>query len=242
MVRIAICDDDVKETGAAEEVIRACCRKEEKICECRAYSNSKALLYEVEEGEYFDILLLDIEMPQMDGMALTGEIKKYLPDALVIFVTSYEKYVFKAFEVQPFRFVPKKFREEMLPAAVTDAMRLALDRDGKFYVAENQRQLEKIPLRSITYIWHQEKYAYIEKTNGEHTKVRRTLRQVYKELPQEDFMWMDRGCIVNLSQIARINGEDLILTDGTRLNVSRDRLTELKNRVREYWMEKGGLR
>lgn len=242
MVRIAICDDDEKETGMAEEVVKECCRREQKICECRAYSSSKALLYEVEEGEYFDILLLDIEMPELDGMALTGEIKRYLPDALVIFVTSYEKYVFKAFEMQPFRFVPKKCREEMLPAAVTEAMRLAFDRDGKYYIAENQRMLEKIPLRSITYIWHQEKYAYIEKTNGEHTKVRRTLRQVYKGLPQEDFIWMDRGCIVNLSQIARIDGEELILTDGTRLNVSRDRLTELKNRVREYWMEKEGLR
>ena len=125
---------------------------------------------------------------------------------------------------------------------MTGAMRLGFDRDGKYYGAENQRMLEKIPLRSITYICHQEKYAYIEKTNGEHTKVRRTLRQVYKGLPQEDFIWMDRGCIVNLSQIARIDGEELILTDGTRLNVSRDRLTELKNRVREYWMEKEGLR
>lgn len=241
MVRIAVCDDNEREAGTAEKVVRSCCRKEEKVCESRVFCNSRALLYEVEEGEYFDILLLDIEMPELDGMALTGKIKKYLPDALIIFVTSYEQYVYKAFEVQPYRFVPKAHIEEMLPVAVADAMRLAFDRDGKFYVAENQRMLEKIPLRSITYIWHQEKYAYIEKSNGEHTKVRKTLRQVYKELPQEDFMWMDRGCIVNLSQIARITGDDLILTDGTRLSVSKDRLTELKSRVREYWMEKGGL-
>ncbi len=105
----------------------------------------------MEDGEYYDILLLDIEMPGLNGIELTNKVKKYLPDAITIFVTSYEQYVYKSFEVQPYRFIPKKDAVKMLPAAVKDALGLAFEREGKFYVAENQRVLEKIPLKSITY-------------------------------------------------------------------------------------------
>lgn len=130
----------------------------------------------------------------------------------------------------------------MLPGAVEDALSLALDREGKFYIAENQKMLEKIPLKSITHIWHREKYAYIEKSNGEHTKVRRTLKQVYKELPKEEFVWVDRGCIVNLAQIMRITGDGITLADGTQLGTGREKITELKDRLRKYWVSKEGLR
>lgn len=241
MIRIAICDDDVKEAEAAGRIVERCCREKKMVCKSRIFHDSKALFYEVEDGEYYDVLLLDIEMPGLNGIELTNRVRKYLPDAITIFVTSYEQYVYKSFEVQPYRFIPKKNAGEMLPAAVRDALGLAAEREGKFYVAENQRVLEKIPLKSITYIWHREKYAYIEKSNREHTKVRKTLKQVYKELPEEEFVWVDRGCIVNLAQIQQITGEGILLTDGTRLGVGRERITELKDRLRGYWIGKEGL-
>ena len=211
------------------------------VCKRETFYDSSALLYEVEEGTYYDIFLLDIEMPGLDGIDLTNKIKKYLPDAITIFVTSYEQYVYKSFEVQPYRFIPKRNVGEMLPAAVEDALGLAAEREGRFYIAENQRQLEKIPLKSITYIWHREKYAYIEKSNREHTKVRKTLKQVYKELPKDDFVWVDRGCIVNLAQIQRIAGDSIFLADGISLGAGRERIAELKDRLREYWVSREGL-
>ena len=221
MIRIAICDDDVKGAETVGRIVERCCREKEIACKSRIFYDSKAFFYEVEDGEYYDVLLLDIEMPGLNGIELTNRVRKYLPDAITIFVTSYEQYVYKSFEVQPYRFIPKKNAGEMLPAAVRDALGLAVEREGKFYVAENQRVLEK--------------------SNREHTKVRKTLKQVYKELPEEEFVWVDRGCIVNLAQIQRITGEGILLTDGTRLGVGRERITELKDRLRGYWIGKEGL-
>lgn len=242
MIHVAICDDDAREAEMTGRIVESCFREKEMVCRSSIFYDSKNLFYEVEEGAHYDILLLDIEMPDLNGIELTDRIRKYLPDAITIFLTSYEQYVYKSFVVQPYRFIPKKDAGEMLPVAVKDALALAFGREGKYYVAENQRVLEKIPLRSITYIWHREKYAYIEKSNKEHTKVRKTLKQVYKELPEEDFVWVDRGCIVNLAQIQKITGEGIILTDGTCLGVGRERITELKDRLRGYWIEKEGLR
>lgn len=234
-VNIALCDDEAEKGKQIDTCVENWLTVHEKDYTKQIFSSSRGLLYEIEDGRNFDLLLLDIEMPDLDGMELTERIKKYLPDVLIIFITSHEKYVYESFKVQPFRFIPKKYLEKMLPSALEDAFIYLEKCLDKYFFAENQGGLEKIPTKSITHIWHKEKYAYIEKTNGERTKVRKTLKQVYEELPKEDFVWIDRGCICNLLQVSKINNGDIVLTDGTRLQVSRDRLTEVKTALRKYW-------
>lgn len=239
MIRIAICDDDPEMGKKISDIVLGCCQKSSIMFQKALFQGSKELLYEIEDGAYFDILFLDIEMPQMNGMELTEKLKFFLPDALVIFISSYSKYVYKSFKVQPFRFIPKAQIESMLPIAVNDVLRLATAREGKYIVVENKWTLEKIPAKSIVYIWHREKYVYIEKTDGKNTKVRKTLKNLYEELPPDEFVWVDRGCIVNLLQIESITGAEVLLKTGTKLSAGLDRLTDLKKKVRGYWLEKG---
>lgn len=241
MIHIGICDDNAEMGEKMNQVLEKCCEEIEIACKKSVFSNSKALLYEIEDKTYFDLFLLDIEMPEMDGIDLAGRIKKYLPDALLIFVTSYEKYVYESFKVQPYRFIPKREVDDMLPAAVRDALLLIAGQEGKYLVIENQRVLERIPVKHIAYIWHRGKYAYIERTDGSVAKVRKTLKQVYGELPAGDFVWADRGCILNISKITKITGEVIVLANGARIDVNKDRLIDLKNQVREYWVEKEGI-
>lgn len=241
MIHIAICDDDVFEGEKISRAVGQCSEEMKIVCKKSVFSNSRALLHEVEDGLYFDLFILDIEMPELDGINLTERIKRILPDALIVFLTSYEKYVYESFKVQPYRFVPKRYADDMFPAAVKDALKLIAAQEDKYMIIENQRVLEKVHIKHIAYIWHRGKYAYVEKTNGNVAKVRKTLKQVYEELPDEDFVWADRGCIINISKIAQITGEMIVLVNGARIDVNKDRLTGLKNRVRQYWVEKVGI-
>lgn len=237
MLKIAICDDEIEKGRQIDAWLNQCFNGKGIIYEKQLFSNSKALWYEIDDGTKFDLLLLDIEMPQLDGISLTEQIKTYLPDALVIFITSYEKYVYESFKVQPFRFIPKRYLKSMLPSALEDARNLLMKNQDRFLIAENQDGIEKIPTRSILYIWHREKYAYIERSNGETSKVRKTLKQVYEMLPEGDFVWIDRGCICNLAQISKITDGYIVLVNSMKLQGSRDRITEVKNIFRKYWTE-----
>lgn len=236
MIKIAICDDDVNKGIWVASYIERSLKEKALIFEKDVFSSSRNLLYEIEDGTKYDLLLLDIEMPNIDGIELTAHIKKYLPEALVIFITSYEKYVYESFKVQPFRFVPKRYAENMLSSAIDDALSVIEKNVTKYLFVENQEGLEKIPTKTIMYIWHREKYAYLERTNGKTTKVRKTLKQVFDELPKGDFVWIDRGCICNLMQISKIGDGYVWLLDGNKLPASRDRLTEVKSMLRKYWM------
>lgn len=237
MIRLAICDDIMRDEIHLDKYITSWMENQKIIYEKRIFTNSRSLLYEIEDGIEFDLLFLDIEMPELDGIALAEQIKKYLPEVLIIFVSSYEKYVYKSFEVQPYRFIPKKLIRQMLPGALRDAAAYIEKNSPAFYIVENQKGMEKIPLRSIYYIWHRGKYAYLEKGNGETSKVRKTLKQVFSELPSDDFVWIDRGCICNLTKISRLKGDIIYLDNGCSLPISKDRMTEIKDILLRYWTD-----
>lgn len=127
----------------------------------------------------------------------------------------------------------------MLPDAIKDALYLAEKQKNEFYVVENRETLRKIPIKNILYIWHQGKYVYIELADGKNIKVRKTLKQIFEELPAGDFMWADRGCIVGNMQIVKIDGKDIFLTNGKKVSVSQDRLNNARIQIKDYWMKRG---
>ena len=239
MIHIAVCDDDQKDLEEIDSMVRECCSQAENVYHREIFERSVELIDEIGKGKYFDIFLLDIEMPQIDGMELAARLRDYLPQAVVIFITSHEKYVYKSFEVQPFRFIPKSRMRRMLPSAIEDALRFVTEQEKEFYIVENQKILGKIPIRNILYVWHKGKYGYIEKADGGNIKVRKTLKQIFEELPAGDFVWADRGCIVGAMQIDSITSTEIVLTNGKRISVSQDRLVNVKNQIRDYWMKRG---
>ncbi|MEY8533208.1 response regulator [Blautia pseudococcoides] len=95
------------------------------------YTRSQKLLCHItEDGSHYDLILLDIEMAETDGMELAEKIKPFLPDVKIIFITSHLEYAIDAYELSIFRYVPKNDIEKRLTAAITDAVRLFLIEEG----------------------------------------------------------------------------------------------------------------
>lgn len=235
MLHIAVCDDDgavaAANAAAAEEVLLEC----GNIGRVATYTDSGNLLYDItEDGFYFDLILLDIEMPGSSGMELAGKIKPVLPNAKIIFITSHIEYAIDAFELSVFRYVPKQDREKRLFSAIRDAVKLLAIEDGRVYTIQTNSRLEKIPYREIYYIERDGKNATIVTESGT-SKVRKSLQQVYEELASEEFLYIDRGCIVNLIHVMQVKDGMAVLKNQTALPISRSHLKEVKEHINEYW-------
>ena len=94
--------------------------------------------------------------------------------------------------------------------------------------------MEKIPCREILYIQREGKNASIVSEHGIST-VRKSLQQVFEELSAEEFIYIDRGCIVNIIHIMQIKEGMAVLKNGVSLPVSRSHLQEVKERINTYW-------
>ncbi|MBP3486767.1 MAG: response regulator transcription factor [Roseburia sp.] len=235
MLHIAVCDDEetmaAANAAAAEEVLREC----GSIGRIATYTDSGNLLYDItEDGFYFDLILLDIEMPGSTGMEIARKIKPALPNAKIIFITSHIEYAVDAFELSVFRYVPKQDREKRLAAAIRDAVKLLAIEEGRIYTIQTSSRLEKIPYREILYIERDGKNATLVTESGA-SKVRKSLQQVCEELASEEFLYIDRGCIVNLIHVMQVKDGTAVLKNQTALPISRSHLKEVKERINEYW-------
>lgn len=235
MLRIAICDDDNSAVAAHKKIAETCLMQSSSAGEIVGYTTSGNLLYDItEDGFFFDLILLDIEMPGNTGMDIAEKIKPFLPNVKIIFITSHIEYAIDAFELSIFRYVPKDDIDKRLFCAIQDAIKLIELEDGKSYTIQTNSRFEKIPYKEIYYIQRDGKNASIS-TAGGISKVRKSLQQVYEELNAEEFIYIDRGCIVNMIHIMQIKNGMAVLKNSVSLPISRTHLQEVKVQINNYW-------
>lgn len=240
MLKIAICDDEPQAAAQEEAIVRDSLRACGVAGEVTRYTQSQTLLDDLtDDGFFYDLLLLDIEMPGLDGMEMARRCRAILPKVRIIFVTSHREYAIDAFELSIFRYVPKSDRETRLAAAVTDAAKLIQLEAGQTYTIQTASRLERISFQEILYIQREGKNARIVSASGT-AKVRKSLQQVFEELHAPEFVFLDRGCIANILQIRKISGGMAELSTGQRLPISRGHLQDVKEKINRFWGERIG--
>lgn len=235
MIRIAICDDEPDSILRNKEILQECTGRVKCIADTITYSNGEMLLSDILEDNFFlDLILLDIEMPNISGMEIVQSIKPKLPNVRVIFITSHIKYAIDSFELSIFRYVPKNDLEKRLTYAVTDALKLIMLENNKNYMVVTANRMEKVSFQDILYIQREGKNSAITTFNGV-IKVRKSLQSVREELDAEEFIFIERGCIVNLIQVTNIKNSMIYLKNQIELPISRSHLQEVKIALNSYW-------
>lgn len=238
MLYIAICDDERDTLKNLSKSVREYLKQNEELAEITEYDQSRMLLYDIQEKKYFDLILTDIEMPEMDGMNLAAGIREYLPEALIIFITSHMKYAIDAYELSIFRYLPKNLLEERLFHAMKDAVSMIHMQSEQHYTITLSNRLEKIPYKQILYVYKEGKNSTMVLLDGTVRKMRKSLSQLYIEFQSKDFVYVDRGTMVNLAYIVSMKGKMLELKSGFRLSASDTKIEEIKEKLCTFWGEK----
>lgn len=236
MLRIAICDDESKAILEHKLTVKNCL-KDYAPLDISTFTDSVNFMFAItEDRSVFDLVLLDIEMPRIDGMALAKSIHQTLPSAKIILVTSHLKYVLDAFALPVFRYVPKQNVRTRLPEVLMDAVKLIEKETADYLVIQDARRLERVPLKNILYIERVGHYAVIV-TALNRFKLRRSLKAVYEELDPRMFMMISQSCILNLLHVRRMKEKGVELSTDAVLTVSRSHMRDVRRRVAGFWGE-----
>lgn len=193
-----------------------------------------------------DLMFLDIQMPEMDGFALLEALDADQMPA-VIFVTAYDRYAVRAFEVAAVDYLLKPFNYARLAKALQRAKSNLLERSGedrsrqviellhqinarseyldRFIIKNNGRTL-LIPVDDVEWIETDGNYLLLHVGQMTHL-LRETLQNMERRLNPRKFLRIHRSAMVNLDCIKElhmhVNGEDqiVILKDGHQLTLSR---------------------
>lgn len=234
MYRIAVCDDELCFVENIATTVGEYCGEHSIISVITQFTNAEELFEEITESQYYDIFILDIEMPTYDGMKLASQIRKILCDAIIIMVTSHSKYAIDAYEYDVFRYIPKQLIEARLPLALRDAFVKLELQNVKLYTIFMARKYQKVKLKDIYYIYKEEKNAVFILGNNV-VKVRKPLYQIFEEINSEEFLFIDRCYIINIVHIEKVFDGKIILENGSVLNTSDSNILEVKKHISTFW-------
>jgi len=192
-----------------------------------------------------DLLLLDVQMPKLNGFEVLELVGR---DVAVIFVTAYDQYALRAFDVHAVDYLLKPFSAERLAAALARARERVgrgerppiqeLTADARPTQGPAERILVRdgprvhvIPVEKIDYVQAQDDYVSFRCEGKDHLK-EQTLAQVEASLDPKKFVRIHRSFLLNVDRLARVeldarDNRVAILVDGRRLPVSRVGYTRL---------------
>lgn len=235
MIKIAIVDDKEEYLELIKNIIQNYIRNKDINYKIQTFDKPKSLIYELEEKKSYDIFLLDIEMPQIDGLVLARKIRQLNKESYLIFITSHFVYAKDGYEVNAFRYILKNELSEKLPAA----LELIIEQENRdvsneCYLIKNSLRCERIYFKDIFKIFKEEKNTIFVTATGEY-KVRDTLKNVLSSLPKEEFIRIDQGIIVNLKNVVRVRCDEIFLKDGSFVIASRSNIKRIKEAISHYW-------
>ena len=234
-MRIAVCDDNPKEL----ERIKGCfCRIQGYDLVC-SYFDSTSTVMEIlkTEDSPYDLYILDIEMPGMNGLKLAKSIREKDSRALFVFLTSYTRYMKDVFDVVTFDFIEKPISDEKLLQI--------LERAATYLNITSQHF--SFGYRASRYSLKYDRILYIEKKGRQaliHTfedvyKTNMTLEEIWKQLNPKSFVHIHSSYIINLYNLDRKDNEIAIMRNGEKLHITKGYRRELA--MRHYEFVQGGM-
>lgn len=236
-MRIAIVDDDLSSGKRMETIVKQFLNLKQEMVPVLVYHSPMELLFDLDQGKYYDLFFLDMEMPKLNGLQTAREIRKKYSDPIIIYITDYVEYSVEAFEVNTFRYIPKKYLNERLTEALEAAWVCMQEKNQKCYVICHYLDTEVIPYQDICGMKKTGKYVTIYCGKTEKT-VRKTLKDVLRELNSEDFFEVSKGYAVNIRHVNSLEAREVHLKNGLVFPVGRAYTELLRERIMEYWMEK----
>ena len=236
MVRIAVCDDDMRFTAELEEMVRCEAADAGISVETEAYSDGDTLVADIEKGYRYDLIFLDIEMERVNGIKAAKQIRRSDRSALLIYVSGYEQYLKELFEVEPFRFLSKPVDGERLRRYFRDAC-ARISETETYYRFSFNKEIRKVAVRDVVYFESRNRVVHIFMADGSEERFYGRLNAVEKEILEgrQEFLRIHQSFLVNYSYIEKMNFSAVtaLFGNGERitLKISEDREKAVRSRL-----------
>ncbi|RSX57202.1 LytR/AlgR family response regulator transcription factor [Bifidobacterium samirii] len=227
MVAVAVVDDDAEARETLGGYITRYAAEQGIDAQVTGYADAAELLHHYRPDH--DIIFLDIEMRQVDGIRAARTIRETDPSTVIVFVTNLAQLAIKGYEVDALDFVVKPVDYYSFAMVMRRAMQRIDRRRASTIRLVTRTGLRLVPISRIDYVDVQDHYITYHTTDGDMT-VKGTLGQAEQALAAGNFMRCNRWYLVNVDNITGIDGS--IVTVGEhRLEVSRAKRQEILQAV-----------
>lgn len=228
IMRIAICDDEDIMHELLKEALENYSAVRNILFLYDDYFRGSDL---VSGSNAYDLIFMDYQMKDTDGLETVRELRKNNVKTPVIFLTSYPQVVFDAFEVDTFRFLLKPINEAKLFSALDDFVR-SLDDDHSILIKTDEKN-ERINIDDIIYVEADDKYCCIRTVNANYL-YKNTLSMFEEMLPSDRFVRSHRTYLVGFRHIVSHTSKDILFDNNEKALISKTKLAHFKKTFADY--------
>lgn len=206
MIKIAVCDDNEKMLNILNQTIVQEFEKYTNDFAAKSYVNGNLLLDD-NSNTPFDVLFLDIDMPQISGFEIAKKLRDEFKQCFIIFITNHSELVYQSFDFQPFHFIqkePASCLNESISSVIKKLMKHM--KQHKKIVLENSEETAVVNYYNIIYIESDKHYLKYHIQNRETPiSIRGSINELEEKINLYDFARIHRSYIVNLKYVKAID-------------------------------------
>ena len=243
MIQIAICDDQIEELERTYSFTDKYYNLHPELdISFRKFQSGYDLLESVGSRNRYDIYLLDILMPDINGIEVGTAIRENDNTAAIIYLTSSPDYALQSYQVDAGGYLLKPFDEKDLFSALDKVIAKLDAEDQKRYVFRTSSEgIESLPYSHLLYLeYYQHRLIAhtIEQKTVESVYYRESFKELTSSLTDNRFVKISASMVVNMQHVRNINSREMRLSNGEILNISRYYMPETRKAFMTYLLER----
>ncbi len=229
-MKIAICDDEQNQIEYITSIVASWSAHEGHNCEIRTFASAEAFLFEYEDDKTYDILLLDVEMKNINGIELAKCIRKDNNRAEIIFITSHFEFIGEGYEVDALHYLIKPIFADKLTQVLNKAVeKLSVEPPSVVIFCEGETV--KLYETDILYVASFLHYIVIHTKDKEY-KIKESI-SAFEDKLSDAFYRIHRSYLISLKHITRISRTSVNI-GSTELPLSRGKYDDINRAFIEH--------
>ena len=217
MLRVAVVEDDLDMNELIQSYIRQYQQEHQLPINITVFHNGSEIARRY--NPVYDVILLDIEMPEMDGMEAARRIREQDPDVVLVFITNIAQYAVEGYSVGALDFVIKPLDYYGFSLRLTRAIDRVKRRAADRILLNMPSRSVALDVREIYYVDIQNRMLCYHTGQGDFT-LRGTMKVAEEQLIHHHFAKCNYWYLVNLRHVTEVR-KDTVVVAGTELEISR---------------------
>lgn len=236
-MKIAVCDDDTTEILHIHSFIDEYAKRKQIHFEIKEF-NSSFELASSSKSDSFDLYLLDILMPVINGIDLAREIRLTNKAADIVFLTSSPEFAVESYTVKATNYLLKPIQWDAFVQAMDDIFSKQMIESGTSIILKTSLGVHRIHLAELIYVEAlSRKVIYHLKNRDPIISTEKFAAVCDSLMAHPQFMLPHRSYLVNMNYIRSITATDMCLLDGKVIPLAQRRVTEIKKHYLAFQME-----
>lgn len=240
MVRIALVDDNTLQLELNNDLLKTYLEEVNMQADIYTYTNGMALIEDLKKGRKFDLFILDMMLPDINGIEIASSIRMMGENAAIVFLTATPDYAVQAFDVQAVQYLLKPIDKDKFRRVIIDILKKCVyeQKDNKgLSITTSKGEVLLIP-EDIVYVTVRDRRPVFILQSGHGMKqevcgiaLRGSFREAMAPLIRDPrFCECGPSCVVCLSRIESVEDDCVAMKNGDVLYVSRSAATALARR------------